>query len=58
MEQFRSIDSYDRICTDEHEVLRIDRIDAYADYIRQAIRDSERYSEDACKHASVIQFTY
>lgn len=58
MEQFRSIDSYERTCTDELEVLRSEQIAAYADYIQQAIRDSERFNADAYKHANVIQFTY
>lgn len=58
MEQFKSFDSYGRIYSDEHEVMRFDRIDAYSDYIRKAIRDSEMYSEDAYKHANVILFTY
>ena len=58
MEQFKSIDSYDRVCTDEYEVMRFDRMNAYTDYIRKAIRDSEKYSADASEHAGVIQFTY
>ena len=58
MEQFKSIDSYDRVCTDEYEVMRFDRMNAYTDYIRKAIRDSEKYSADAYEHAGVIQFNY
>lgn len=57
MEQFRSIDSYERTYTDESEVLRLDRIAAYKEYIQQAINDSERLRADAYKHANVIQFT-
>lgn len=57
MEQFRSIDSYERTCTDELEVLRSDRIAAYSEYFQQAIRDSERFNADAYRHANVIQFT-
>ena len=56
MEEFRSIDSYERVCTDDLEVLRADTLEAYVDYIQQGFSDSERFSEDAFKHPTVIQF--
>lgn len=56
MEIFKQFCSLEKTNTDRLEILRMDEISVYAEYMQSAIKNSDKNSKDAYEHACMIQF--
>lgn len=56
MERFKQFCVVDETNTDRFEILRLEEISVYAEYMQLAIKNSDKNGKDAYEQACMIQF--